>query len=211
MQYETEEQQVEAMKEWWAENGKAVITGIVLGALLVGAWLWWKGSQERKAVAASDNYSQTVEALESGDTDKIAELSSAAKEDHDGTLYAAYTSLAAARAAVENGDLDTAAKELEWAANNAELEEVGTVASVRLARVKAAQGDSAAGLAALPKTYSDVFAALIEEVRGDLYVLAEDNAAAKAAYQLAIDSGKATDPGALQIKFNELASVGSGS
>ncbi len=208
MQYETEEQQVEALKEWWAENGRAVIIGIVLGALLVGAWMWWKGSQEKKAVAASDNFSQTMEALQSGDSSKIAELASAAKDDHAGTLYSAYTSLAAARAAVEAGDLDEAAKQLQWAVDNAELDEVSMVARVRLARVKAAQGDAAAGLAVLPSSYADVFTHLIEEARGDLHVVAGDNAAARTAYQAAIDSGRAPDPGALQMKFNELATVG---
>ena len=208
MQYETEEQQVEALKEWWAENGRAVIIGIVLGALIVGAWMWWKGSQEKSAVAASDNFSQSLEALQSGDHDKVAELAEAAKEDHKGSLYSAYTSMAAARAAVEKGDLEQAATHLQWAVDNAELEEVGIVASVRLARVKAALGDASAGLSALPKNYSDVFTHLVEEARGDLHVIAGDNAAARTAYQAAIDSGRAADPGALQMKFNELATVG---
>ncbi len=54
MEYETEEQQVEALKEWWAENGKAVIAGIVLGAGVIGGWTFWKGHQEKQAVIASD-------------------------------------------------------------------------------------------------------------------------------------------------------------
>ncbi len=29
--YDTEEEQVQAIKEWWKENGKAVIIGAVLG------------------------------------------------------------------------------------------------------------------------------------------------------------------------------------
>jgi len=170
--------------------------------------MWWKGSQERKAVAASDNFSQSLQALQSGELGTVSELASIAQDDHSGSLYSAYTSLAAARAAVEKGDLDEAAKHLQWAADNAELDEVGMVARVRLARVKAAQDDASAGLAVLPKSYSEAFTHLVEEVRGDLHVVAGDNAAAKKAYQAAIDSGRAPDPGALQMKFNELATVG---
>lgn len=207
MQYETEEQQVEALKEWWAENGRAVIVGIVIGVLLVGAWMWWKSSQEKKAIAASDNFSQSLEALQAGDHAKVKELA-AAKADHSGTLYSAYTGLTAARAAVEQGNLEEAASELQWVVDNAELDDVGVIARVRLARVKAALGDAAGGLSVLPKSYPDVFAHLVEEARGDLHVAAGDNTAAREAYQAAIDTGRAADRDALQMKFNELATVG---
>ena len=38
---ETEEQQIDAIKEWWNKNGNAVIVGAVLG---IGALVGWKGS-----------------------------------------------------------------------------------------------------------------------------------------------------------------------
>ena len=207
MQYETEEQQVEALKAWWSENGRAVIVGIILGVLLVGAWMWWKGNQERKAVAASDNFSQSLEALQSGDHDKVKALA-AEKGDHAGSLYSAYTGLTAARAAVEQGNLEDAATELQWVVDNAKLEDVAVIARVRLARVKAALGDASAGLSVLPTTYDEVYTHLIEEARGDLHVAAGDNAAARTAYQAAIDTGRAADRDSLQMKFNELATVG---
>lgn len=204
MQYETEEQQVEALKAWWNENGRAVIVGVILGIALVLAWMWWKGSQEKKAVAASDNFSQSLEALQSGDHAKVAELS-AAKSD---SIYGAYTGLTAARSAVEQGDLDEAATQLQWVVDNATLDDIAIIARVRLARVKSAQGDAEAGLKVLPNDYPDVYAHLIEEARGDLHVTAGDNAAAKTAYQAAIDTNRAADRDALQMKFNELATVG---
>jgi len=211
VQYETEEQQVEALKEWWNENGRAVILGVVLGAALVGGWMWWKSHQEAVAVAASDNFSQTIEALQKGEHDKVAELATVAEQEHAGTLYATYTSLTAARSAVESGDLDAAAKHLQWAVENSELDEVGVIARVRLARVKAAQGDASGALAVLPATYAESFTPLVEEARGDVQLAAGDLAAAKAAYQRAMDSERAPDAGALQMKINELATVGGSS
>lgn len=208
MQYETEEQQVEAMKAWWNENGKAVILGIVIGALLVVGWMWWKSHQENIAVSASDNFSQTLEAVQNGEHDKVEALASAAKDEHAGTIYSAYTAMAAARSAIEQDDLETGATHLQWVVDNSELDEVGIIARVRLARVKAAQDDVAGGLGVLPENYSDVFTHLVEEVRGDLHVASGDTAAAKAAYQAAIDSGKSPDSEALTMKINELASVG---
>jgi len=208
VQYETEEQQVEALKEWWDENGRAVILGIVLGAAVVFAWIWWQNSQEKKAVAASDNFALTMEALASGDHAKVTELAAAAKSDHDGTLYASYTNMAAARSAVEAGNLDEAATHLQWVVDNAELEEVGVISRVRLARVKAAQGDADAGLGVLPSSYAEQYTALVEEARGDLHIVADDLSAAKAAFQKAFDTNQAADAYSLKMKLDELAAVG---
>ena len=36
--YETEEQQVEAIKKWWKANGNTLIIGAVVG--LAGLWGW---------------------------------------------------------------------------------------------------------------------------------------------------------------------------
>jgi len=133
------------------------------------------------------------------------------KEEHTGTLYSAYSVMAAARSAIEQGDLETGATHLQWVVDNSELDEVGIIARVRLARVKAAQDDAAGGLSVLPENYSEVFTHLVEEVRGDLHVAAGDAEAAKIAYQAAIDTGKAPDSDALTMKINELAAVGGNS
>ena len=64
MEYETEEQQVEALKEWWSENGRAVIAGVVLGVGVIGGWSLWQKRAESQAIAASDGYSLAMEAVE---------------------------------------------------------------------------------------------------------------------------------------------------
>jgi len=205
VEYETEEQQVEALKAWWAENGKAVIAGVVLGGGVIGGWSLWKGHQEKQAIAASDAFSRSMEAIADGDTDAVQALAKEITDDQPKTLYATYTSLAAARAAVEKGDLEEAAKQLEWVIDNTQQSDVKTIASVRLARVIAANGDAAAGLAALPGTYPESFAGLVEEARGDLHVLAGDAAAARSAYKKAQESENIPNPEALTMKLNELA------
>ena len=60
------------------------------------------------AIAASDGWSETMAAVATGDGARVASLADALADDHDDTLYAAYAGLAAARVAIENGDLDAA-------------------------------------------------------------------------------------------------------
>ena len=207
MQYETEEQQVEALKDWWKENGKAVIAGIVLGAVAIAGWGAWKSYQAKQAVAASDIFSQAIDATADGDADKVSLLAKQIGDDYGKTLYASYSYLAAARAAVDKGDLDAAATSLRWVVDNGKTDEVKLIASVRLARVLGVQDQAADGLKLLPSSYPDSFKALVEEARGDLHVAAGDIDAARTAYQAAQESGNVSNSAALTMKINELATA----
>jgi len=203
--YETEEQQVEALKTWWAENGRAVITGVVLGGAVIGGWKFWENRQESQAVAASDTFSRTLEAMEANDTDEAIKLANDLTDDQPDTLYSSYANLVAARAAVEKGDLADAASRLEWVARNAPQDDVVLIAKVRLARVQGAAGDASAGLASLPKTFPDAFIGLVEEARGDLLMQTGDDDGARNAYEAAQASQYVANRDGLTMKLNELA------
>ncbi len=205
MEYETEEQQVEALKEWWAENGKAVIAGVVLGVGVIGGWTFWKGHQEKQAVVASDTFSRTIEALESSDASTAVTLADELADDQPDALYSAYANLAAARASVEAGDLADAASRLEWVVKNAPQDDVQLIAQVRLARVLGASGDAAAGLDSLPDDFPEAFAGLVEEARGDLLMINGDAEGAREAYLAAQDSEFVANREGLTMKLNELA------
>ena len=119
MEYETEEQQVEALKNWWAENGRAVIAGVVLGVAVIGGWTLWQGHKESKNFAASDSYSLALEAADASNAEEALSLADKVQDDNPDHLYATYASFAAARVAIESGDLDEAAGRLEWSVRNA--------------------------------------------------------------------------------------------
>ena len=208
MEYETEEQQIQALKDWWSENGRAVIAGVVLGVGVIGGWALWQGHVEKKAVAASDAYSRALEALAQNDADAAIQEADVAVDENSGHLYASYANLAAARAAVEKEDLAEAASRLSWVVDNAPQDDVKLIAQVRLARVQGATGDTAAGLGTLPSEFPEAFTGIVEEARGDLHVLAGDMAAARNAYQAASDSDYVANREGLTMKLNELAQPG---
>lgn len=205
MSYETEEQQVEALKAWWNDNGRAVLLGVGLGIFVIAAYNFWQSRKEQSAVAASDLYSQSVDALRAGDTDKAQALATELSEEHSGVLYASYGRMAAARAAIEGGDIEAAEKHLDWAVKNTDQPDVKVIAQVRLARVRAELGDVEAGLKTLPTSVNEAFTGIVEEVRGDLLMLSGDTAAARSAYLTAQESGGVANPEALQIKLNDIA------
>lgn len=208
MEYETEEQQVEALKEWWAENGRAVIAGVVLGGSVIGGWTFWKGYQEKQVIAASDAFSRTMEAVEAADAESALELATELQDESPNHLYSAYANFAAALVAVENDDIPEAAARLEWVVENAPQDDVKLIAQVRLARVLGASGDTDAALSALPANFPESFAGLVEEARGDLLLQSGDSDAARNAYQAALDSQYVGNRDALNMKLNDLAVPG---
>ena len=204
MEYETEEQQVEALKAWWNENGRAVITGVVLGGTLIGGWTLWQGRVESQAIAASDGFSQTIEAISASDTDTAAKLADELQDDQPDSLYSSYANLAAARADIENDNLSSAADRLKWVSKNAPQDDVQLIAKVRLARVQGALGDATAGLSSLPAKFPDAFVGLVEEARGDLLFQNGDADAARKAYEAAQESEYVANREGLTMKLNEL-------
>ena len=61
--YRTEEEQVEALRRWWQENGRSTIVAIIL-ALGVGfGYQGWKNHVETSAEGASDLYQRMLQAF----------------------------------------------------------------------------------------------------------------------------------------------------
>ena len=54
--YRTEEEQVEALKRWFRDNGRSLVTAILIALILVFGFRYWQDSQLRQREAASAQY-----------------------------------------------------------------------------------------------------------------------------------------------------------
>jgi predicted negative regulator of RcsB-dependent stress response len=214
--YHDEQQQLEALKRWWQDNRNHVIAGLVIGAAAVGGWRFWQDYERRKSEEGSALYSQLVDAVEKQDMEQADALGKALVADYARTPYAAQGALALAKGAVDAGDLAKAATQLEWAAAHAGDPELETVAKLRLARVKLAQGEAEAALAILGALVPGKFTVLVEDVRGDAELALGRIAEARKAYAAALAAFDA-DPDAgvgdrslIQMKLDELPAAEAG-
>ncbi len=208
--YETEEQQVEALKQWWAENGRAVLMGIGLGLALIFGWRSWQGHQNTVAETASSAYTSVMESLENKDEGEtfLGKVDSL-KSEHGGTAYAAMASLAEARFHVEKEDLPKAEDALRWALDSGSFEEIKSIARLRLARVLAAQDKHDEALTLLDSVTGESYAGMVDEIRGDIYLDKGDAEQALVAYKRARESGARTASAQdLQMKLDDLAQPG---
>ena len=215
--HHTEEEQLEALKRWWQENGKSTLLWV---AVAVGGYFGWQGWQERQdqqAQAASAYYEQLIQVLEVPPGGELSEeqranalhFSAQIKDADAGSLYAKNASLLLAGLAVEDNDLDKAAAQLRWILDNRPSEAVAWVAKVRLARVLLAQAQLDQALALLEGDIAPSFVAVYAEARGDVLLAMAQPDRALAAYRQALDSlldAQSGRRGILQMKIDDLQS-----
>lgn len=210
MSYQTEEEQIERIKDVWQRHGVPVLTGVVLALAGVLGWNAWTNHQENKALNASVVYQNMLESVLQDDTEagraRGAELAEQLRNDYAGTQYAHFAALMQARLAVESGDFATAESLLREVADKADDAALKEIATQRLARVLAQLDRAEEALELFSGTVSGALLAGREEVRGDLLLNLGREADAREAYQAALQA--TTDSRArpqLQLKLDDLA------
>ena len=69
--YKTEEEQVEAIKKWWSENGKSIIAGIIIGIAAIFGWRGYENHAAMQAKSASTLYEQLLVASRKNDAENM--------------------------------------------------------------------------------------------------------------------------------------------
>jgi len=204
--YQTEEQQVEAIKGYWAQNGNTIMAGIALGFAGFIGYNFYQDNQLEQELAVSDSYQTLIE--QSGkDAKAFAANGEKFINENGNNSYVALTALALAKDAASHKDWAQVQKQLNTAIKSAPTDGIKAIASLRLARVQVQLEQYADALATLNSNLPESFTAAVEEIKGDAYLQQGKKDLARNAYQAAIAAdGIATSP-SLQIKLDDLAQV----
>lgn len=174
MSYQSDEEQLVALKQWWKDNGTGVVGGVVLAAAAVFGWQSWQAYRERTAVAASELYQNFVDATNSeaqGGEEARATLEFVAgelKDEYPSSAYSAYAAFSLAREAVIANDLATAEAQLRSVLASDVTDTVKDIARIRLARVLAALAKYDEAQALLDGVRGEGYRGRVSEVRGDI-------------------------------------------
>jgi predicted negative regulator of RcsB-dependent stress response len=203
---DTDQEEVEALREWWKENGRTVIFGLVLGIGGVFGWTAWRGHVEQQAEQASRIYEQMVDMAAADDHAEASQRAETIMSDYPDSAYASLAALLGAKSALVSDQRDDAKRRLRWVIDNADRAEVKDLARIRMARILLDEDDSGGAMATLDGVSSPSFAAIVEELRGDVFVAGGDPGAAREAYMAAISAATSSiDLGnRVQIKLDDL-------
>ncbi len=204
--YNSEEEQVEALKAWWDKNGKSVLIAIVVVLLGVFGWKNWQQQQRTQAENASLALQKVMDSLQSS-PDGALEAGRAVVAEYSGTVYATMASLAMARVAVDKNDLDGAAAYLQAALQGAKQPELQQLSRLNLSRVLLAQGKNDEALRQLMGGEAGSMQAAYDELRGDILLAQDKKSEARSAYVNALNgfSESAEKRELVQLKIDDLA------
>jgi predicted negative regulator of RcsB-dependent stress response len=200
----TEEEQIEAIKNWWADNGKTVLVGAVLVLASYFGVNTYKNHVRGQGEQASAIYQQALELVDQkGEAEqaKKAQLFNQLKTEFSSTPYAKFAALFLAKDAVEAADFAMAETELRYVQQNPVDEPMKMLATVRLAMVLNEEKKYDEALALVTG------AAQYLEVKGDILFAQGKTDEARDAYQLAkaaVQLAGTSNP-VLDMKLDNLA------
>lgn len=203
----TEEEQIEALKNWWAENGKSTIAGVVIALGGYFGWMGWDRVQESKVQAAADIYQQ-MQTLPDTSAEQVVALAEQLRQDYQGTAYAVFAGLELAKRAVTAKDYDRARELLIWTQAQKPDEAIAPLVALRLAQVEYAADRLDQALVALNQVSAGAeWELTIAEMRGDILLARGERDQARMQYQRAAElaaSRVGVGSNTLQAKLDDL-------
>jgi predicted negative regulator of RcsB-dependent stress response len=184
--YLTDRDQEEALRNWWRENWKWILAGVVLGLGLLAGWQYWQKYRAQQADQAAELYQQFQTALNSNDLEQAGRLLNDLAGEYTVSAYTQQGRLLLAKRHTDAGKFDEAVKQLRLVMENSPDDELAQVARVRVARLLIQGGKHDDALQLLDVEKVGAFTAQVREVRGDALVAKGDLEGARAEYAAAL-------------------------
>lgn len=203
MAYETEEQQVEAIKQFWKENGTSIILGAVIGFGALFGWNYYQDYKESQTAKASMAYSEVLSLSDAADPAALADKVNGLKAEHAASSYASLAVLTLAEQLVNDNKFAEAAEQLKWVVDQSN-DTFESIAQLRLARVQLQleqYGDSVATAEAIDEQAYQSNALLI---KAEALLAQGETEQAKSVLIEARDAGEGTVTPLLQMRLSQL-------
>ena len=204
---DSEQEQIDAIKAWWKENGRVITVGLVLGLGGVFGWSYWQSSATAKAERASVVYEAMVNWAMARNYAQSNELADTLMRDFSTSSYGALAGLVRANNAFADNHPDEARGFLQWVIENARREELKNIARLRGARLAADSQEYDTALSMLDAATDPAhFLGAYEELRGDIMVAQNDPERAINHYLNALQTqgGSDSQQARIQMKLNNL-------
>jgi predicted negative regulator of RcsB-dependent stress response len=202
--YSNENEQVDALRQFFANNGKFLAVGVIIGIAALGGWRFWSSHQEGTDKAASAEYQQLTSAMQADKPDSLAAVATFASENN--STYGALASLDLAKQYVETNQLDKAITLLQSGLKDTKDANLQAVINLRLARIQLQQSQADAALSTLNNVKGDGWTAIVADIRGEALLSKGDKQGARDAWSKGAESQASPAlKQMLQMKMNNLS------
>ena len=199
----SDEEQAEKIKSWVTSYAFPVLTVVLVGIAGVVGFRYYQDYVEEKSQDAADLYYEflTARGLEESAESYFERLNS----EHKESAYRVFALLYQAKDAVEKSDWDTAIAHYEAGLSISRDWAIQDVVRIRIARLEIQLERYDDALATLTNVKGSGHTSLVQELTGDIYIAKGDLAAARKAYQSAIDNATENRPSeVLRLKLSSV-------
>ncbi|KAA8671258.1 YfgM family protein [Pantoea dispersa] len=202
--YSNENEQVDALRRFFANNGKALAVGVIVGIAALGGWRFWSSHQEGTDKAASAQYQQLTSAMQADKPQTLEAVASFASENNN--TYGALAALDLAKQYVAANQLDKAITLLQSGLKDTKDANLQAVINLRLARIQLQQNQADAALTTLNNVKGDGWTAIVADIRGEALLSKGDKQGARDAWSKGAESQASPAlKQMLQMKMNNLS------
>lgn len=180
-----EQEQLDELKTWWKQNGKALTTAAIVLLFAYVAYQGWQYYQQKQAVEGSTLY-QALLVSDTDDLKKIKAQSAALIEGYKSTPYAGRAALYAAKINYQADDVKSAKAQLEWAIAQAKESAISALASLQLANILVEEEDYDGAIKLLEANHDSGFDGLFWDLKGDILAKQGKTKDAQLAYERAL-------------------------
>lgn len=207
----TEEETVQAIKDWWKKNGSSLLIGIAAALAIVFGWQAWQNHQMQQRTEAASQFADLINAY-SDESDEnraetVAYIAETLQDEYSDSAFAIYGMLMLARQQImDQDDPEAAIESLTWAQekvdDSAALE---LVVRNRLARAQFAAEQYDEALNTIESVdNAGSFSAIFTELKGDILLAQGDRDGAREAYLAAREQNQQGRSGILELKLSDL-------
>jgi len=207
---QSEKEQLEEMRAWWAEYGKVIIAGIVIAIAGMIGWNQYNSSKLATQIEASERFETLVGHIVEGDLDGAEFVADDLVANYADTAYAAQSKLALARLYMDRNRDQDAAETLQELLGMSADEKLQNIGRLRLASILLYQDKPQEVVDLLQDFDAPAFAAMTNDTLGDAYATLEDYKNAAEAYNRALTDPSPTptiDRALVQMKLVDLPEV----
>jgi len=201
----SDDEREEALRQWWRENWRWILAGILVGIGMLVGWRYWQNHKVQRSEDAAQLYSDAQTALNDNDIGKAEAVLKQLETEVDATAYTEQTQLLLAKAHVEAGEFAKAEPLLRTVADKSKDQELAKIAQLRLARLLVQQGKHDEAVQLLQPLTTGGFSAQAHEIRGDALVAKGDAQGARAEYAAALAATDAQlDRALVELKLQDV-------
>lgn len=188
--YATEEQQLEALKQWFKKHGNRLTWGLIIILAIIAGTRYWYHHQTVITDQTSENYVAMMSAFEQNDQTTLKSKAELLIKDYPQSPYASLAALVVAHQAVKEGDYKNAAEGYEWVIKHGKQADFQALARARLMRLLIAENKNDEALALFDEQKARAYLSLMAEMKGDILLKNKDIKGAISSYELALKSVK---------------------